>query len=78
MTFPPPGLLPKPLNQYGSISGCDLWDAVDAAATLLNPCFDVYQVATTYPTLFGALGFPSLMCKFCGGCSIDIQHNTQT
>ena len=48
MTFPPPGPLPSPPNQYGNVSGCDLWDAVDAAATLVNPCFDVYQVATTY------------------------------
>jgi len=58
MTFPPPGPLPSPPNQYGNVSGCDLWDAVDAAATLVNPCFDVYQVATTCPTLFDPLGYP--------------------
>lgn len=28
------------------------------AALLINPCFDVYQVATTCPILFDPLGFP--------------------
>jgi carboxypeptidase D len=58
MTFPPPGPLPGPPNQYGNVTGCNIHSLVQRAAQLVNPCFDVYQVATTCPTLFDPLGFP--------------------
>ena len=57
LVYPPKGLLPSPPSaRYGG--KCDLWSAVIDAATAINPCFDVYQVATTCPVLWDVLGFP--------------------
>ncbi|KAK8071315.1 serine carboxypeptidase [Apiospora hydei] len=36
----------------------DLFNAVFEAQFSLNPCFDIYQVATTCPLLYDVLGFP--------------------
>ena len=58
MTFPPKGKLPTPPNVDQSNSTCDLWDAAIEAIALINPCFDIYQVATTCPLLWDVLGFP--------------------
>ena len=37
---------------------CDVFDMVFNAASDVNPCFDIYQVATTCPLLWDVLGFP--------------------
>jgi carboxypeptidase D len=61
LVYPPPGPLPSPLpgRQAGAPAGCNgLKSAIQKAVTLLNPCFDVYQVATTCPLLWDVLGFP--------------------
>jgi carboxypeptidase D len=58
LTFPPKGLLPTPPNVDGDVEGCDLWSDIYYAATEVNPCFDVYQVATTCPLLWDVMGFP--------------------
>ena len=47
MTFPPTGPLPTPPNAEGNKDKCNLWTDVYLAAPLVNPCWDVYQVATT-------------------------------
>jgi carboxypeptidase D len=58
LTFPPvPGSLPEP-NKTNSDEGCAIWEDVINAVMLTNPCFDVYQVATTCPLLWDVLGFP--------------------
>jgi carboxypeptidase D len=56
MVFPPKGPLPTPPDE--TVDGCDIWDDVLTAATWANPCFDIYQVATTCPLLYDVLGFP--------------------
>lgn len=58
MTFPPTGPLPTPPNVDGNKKGCSIWADVINAAPLVNPCWDVYQVATTCPNLWDVLGFP--------------------
>jgi carboxypeptidase D len=58
LVFPPPGPLPTPPNIDGDMEGCDLWNDIYLAATEVNPCFDVYQVATTCPLLWDVMGFP--------------------
>ncbi|KAG9554964.1 alpha/beta-hydrolase, partial [Aureobasidium melanogenum] len=58
LTFPPKGLLPSPPNVDYSMPGCELWNDIFAAVSLVNPCFDIYQVATTCPVLWDVLGFP--------------------
>ena len=59
MTFPPNGPLPTPPNVNGNKANCDLWsEVVNYAAPAVNPCWDVYQVATTCPNLWDVLGFP--------------------
>ncbi|KAL9114175.1 MAG: hypothetical protein Q9227_001947 [Pyrenula ochraceoflavens] len=58
LTYPPAGPLPTPPNANERTSSCNLWRAVYNAAMLVNPCWDVYQVATTCPLLWDVLGFP--------------------
>ncbi|OTA98004.1 hypothetical protein M426DRAFT_70582 [Hypoxylon sp. CI-4A] len=58
LTYPPPG--PQPQGYTASVSDeCyNLWNVVLNEALSVNPCFDVYQVATTCPLLYDVLGFP--------------------
>ncbi|KAI4730906.1 alpha/beta-hydrolase [Aureobasidium sp. EXF-10728] len=58
LTFPPKGLLPAPPNADYSMPGCELWNDIFSAVSLVNPCFDIYQIATTCPVLWDVLGFP--------------------
>ena len=58
LTFPPKGPLPTPPNVANDNETCDVFDAVFNAVSLINPCFDIYQVATTCPLLWDVLGFP--------------------
>lgn len=44
LVFPPKGLLPTPPNADGTNDTCDIFDMVFNAASLINPCFDIYQV----------------------------------
>lgn len=54
MQYPPPG--PQPV--YNSSEECnDLFNDVFDVQMSVNPCFDIYQVATTCPLLYDALGF---------------------
>lgn len=57
LVYPPTGPLPQPTSSLGN-EDCDLWDYVFEAASTFNPCFDVYQIATTCPLLWDVLGFP--------------------
>ncbi|KAL5116457.1 hypothetical protein ACEQ8H_005693 [Pleosporales sp. CAS-2024a] len=56
LTYPPPGKLPTPHDP--STDGCDVWNQIYANAVNSNPCFDIYQIATTCPVLWDVLGFP--------------------
>lgn len=55
LVYPPKGKFP-PVPEL--TAECDLWNDIINAVTLVNPCFDVYQVATTCPVLWDVLGFP--------------------
>ena len=56
LVFPPHGPLPPPPDS--TKPGCDLFTDVINAAFEINPCFDIYQVATTCPSLHDPIGFP--------------------
>ncbi|TVY80493.1 putative serine carboxypeptidase [Lachnellula suecica] len=62
LTFPPPGPLPVELpgtDETGATTDeCDVFDAIYNEIFYLNPCWDIYQVATTCPQLWDVLGFP--------------------
>ena len=58
LVYPPAGPLPNPPKSNDTTGYCDLWDAIYQAAILINPCFDIYQIATTCPLLWDVLGFP--------------------
>ncbi|KAI1609051.1 carboxypeptidase D [Exophiala viscosa] len=58
LTFPPKGPLPTPPNVDLSDDSCDTFDLTFNAISEVNPCFDIYQVATTCPLLWDVLGFP--------------------
>ena len=70
LVFPPKGILPTPPNVDGSDDSCDAWDAVYYAAITINPCFDIYQVATTCPLLWDVLGFPGSVPYLPEGTSV--------
>ncbi|KAK4240480.1 hypothetical protein C8A03DRAFT_41998 [Achaetomium macrosporum] len=64
LVYPPKGPIPMPLPGTDKKTGKTrdecwniYWDIFDAIS-LLNPCFDIYQVATTCPLLWDVLGFP--------------------
>lgn len=56
LVYPPKGPLPSPPNV--TVDGCELWGDIYNAVSLINPCFDIYQIATTCPLLWDVLGFP--------------------
>ncbi|KAI2618116.1 alpha/beta-hydrolase [Hypoxylon sp. NC1633] len=58
LVYPPSG--PQPAGYGATVSReCrNLWGDVLNEALSINPCFDVYQVATTCPLLWDVLGFP--------------------
>ncbi|TVY21483.1 putative serine carboxypeptidase [Lachnellula arida] len=62
LTFPPPGLFPVELpgtDETGfTTAECDVFDAIYNEVFYVNPCWDIYQVATTCPELWDVLGFP--------------------
>lgn len=70
LTFPPKGPLPTPPNSQQDTPGCALWTDVYNAALLTNPCWDVYQVATTCPILWDVLGFPGSIPYLPDGATI--------
>lgn len=66
LVFPPRGPIPLPLpgtHENGTTRDecaaifMDIFNAI----TLINPCFDIYQIATTCPLLWDVLGFPGSM-----------------
>ncbi|CAM1508949.1 Fc.00g026880.m01.CDS01 [Cosmosporella sp. VM-42] len=76
LTYPPPGHMPSTLPGTNpktgeALPGCDtLWNDIVEAVMLLNPCFDLYQVATTCPLLWDVLGFPGSFDYLPEGASI--------
>ncbi|OAA43259.1 serine carboxypeptidase 1 [Metarhizium rileyi] len=78
LTYPPPGHLPSPLpginpDANTSLPECGphyLTNSVQEAITDMNPCFDVYQVATTCPLLWDVLGFPGSFDYLPKGASV--------
>jgi carboxypeptidase D len=57
LTFPPTSKFPEPANNK-TVKGCDVYNQMYNEVFYSNPCFDVYQVATTCPLLWDVLGFP--------------------
>ncbi|KAF2861342.1 alpha/beta-hydrolase [Piedraia hortae CBS 480.64] len=68
LTYPPKGPLPPPPSANNP--ACRLWDEISNAAVLVNPCWDVYQVATTCPLLWDVLGFPGSIPYLPGGTDV--------
>ncbi|KAI9649459.1 hypothetical protein NHQ30_002035 [Ciborinia camelliae] len=63
LTYPPPGPFPSVLPGTGAdgistTDECDVFDMIYNEVSRINPCWDIYQVATTCPNLWDVLGFP--------------------
>ncbi|KAF3760780.1 hypothetical protein M406DRAFT_73241 [Cryphonectria parasitica EP155] len=60
LAFPPTASLPayEDLPSINNYSCVNIYYDVFDAVLLTNPCFDIYQVATTCPLLWDVLGFP--------------------
>ena len=56
LVFPPPGPFPEPPDM--NAPGCNVFGDIFDAVSLVNPCFNIYHVATTCPLLWDVLGFP--------------------
>jgi carboxypeptidase D len=54
LVYPPKGQLPAPPTHCNYLYERDIYNA----AIAVNPCWDIYQVATTCPLLYDVLGFP--------------------
>ncbi|KAH7419946.1 Alpha/Beta hydrolase protein [Cadophora sp. MPI-SDFR-AT-0126] len=74
LSFPPPGPFPVELpgtDENGTTTDdCDVFDAIYNEIFWLNPCWDVYQVATTCPQLWDVLGFPGSQTYLPEGASV--------
>ncbi|ORY68989.1 carboxypeptidase cpdS precursor [Pseudomassariella vexata] len=67
LQYPPPG--PQP-GVNVSDECANLWYSVYSEVFSLNPCFDVYQVATTCPLLWDVLGFPGSLYYIPEGANV--------
>lgn len=74
LTFPPPGPFPSELPGQdadgNTLDGCDVFDTIYDEVFYVNPCWDIYQVATTCPVLWDVLGFPGSFDYLPEGASI--------
>ncbi|KAJ9478020.1 putative serine carboxypeptidase [Pseudozyma hubeiensis] len=55
LVYPPKGQLPDP---HPTTDECDIFDFIYNTIFDVNPCFDIYQVATTCPVLWDINGGP--------------------
>jgi carboxypeptidase D len=67
MTFPPPGPMPLPNGDEECVG---IWGDIKKAVTIVNPCFNMYQITTTCPLLWDVLGFPGSFEYLPAGSSI--------
>lgn len=74
LTFPPPGPLPSKLPGTDAngktLNSCDVFDTIYNEVFYVNPCWDIYQVATTCPELWDVLGFPGSFNYLPAGASV--------
>ena len=75
LSFPPAGpqpyILPGQDSDGVTSDECEnIFNDVVYAAILVNPCFDIYQVATTCPLLWDVLGFPGTISYLPDGAEI--------
>jgi carboxypeptidase D len=74
LQFPPPGPLPTELPGTDSdgktLDECDVFNLIATEISWINPCWDIYQVATTCPLLWDVLGFPGSFDYLPEGASI--------
>ncbi|KAK2612756.1 hypothetical protein QQS21_001207 [Conoideocrella luteorostrata] len=75
LRYPPEGRLPSVLPGVDAATGkvlpaCSISQRVQDAVTALNPCFNIYQVATTCPLLWDVLGFPGAFEYLPTGASV--------
>ncbi|KAH0547545.1 hypothetical protein FGG08_000270 [Glutinoglossum americanum] len=68
LVFPPLGTLPFPPDPR--TPGCDVFGDIFTAATVANPCFNIYNIATMCPLLWDVLGFPGSLAYLPPGAKI--------
>ncbi|CCU81548.1 cpdS/carboxypeptidase [Blumeria hordei DH14] len=76
LTYPPLAPLPQFQDLPGTdqngetLKECDVFSSIYSEIFLINPCWDVYQVATTCPALWDVLGYPASSAYLPEGASI--------
>ncbi|KAI9924743.1 hypothetical protein ASPWEDRAFT_111975 [Aspergillus wentii DTO 134E9] len=62
LVFPPSGPQPpKPFSETSKDDRCDIFDKVNDAVMVPNPCFDVYEINSMCPLQWDVLGFPTAL-----------------
>ncbi|WEW58536.1 serine-type carboxypeptidase [Emydomyces testavorans] len=79
LTYPPKGKLPQIPDSVTKNATCNLWQAIFDAASLVNPCFNIYHASDTCPLLYDVLGFPGSFEYTPAGATVyfnrrDVQH----
>ncbi|TLD26157.1 carboxypeptidase D [Venturia nashicola] len=67
LVYPPKAKLPTPPP---TTKDCELWSRIKDAAVQFNPCFNIYDIATTCPNLWDVLGFPGSFTYLPSGATI--------
>jgi carboxypeptidase D len=74
LAFPPPGIFPSQLpdvdTEGNHLNGCDVFDTIYNEVFYVNPCWDIYQVATRCPLLWYILDFPGSFGHLPEGTSV--------
>ncbi|KAG9699739.1 serine carboxypeptidase, partial [Aureobasidium melanogenum] len=70
LTFPASGVQPPVLFNFTSDASCDLFDLINEAALVVNPCFDIYEITQICPLLWDVLGFPTQLVYSPAGADV--------
>ncbi|KAG9597901.1 serine carboxypeptidase, partial [Aureobasidium melanogenum] len=70
LTFPASGVQPPALFNFTSDASCDLFDLINEAALVVNPCFDIYEITQMCPLLWDVLGFPTQLVYSPAGADV--------
>ncbi|KAH0425280.1 serine carboxypeptidase, partial [Aureobasidium melanogenum] len=70
LTFPASGVQPPALFNFTTDASCDLFDLINEAALVVNPCFDIYEITQMCPLLWDVLGFPTQLVYSPAGADV--------
>ncbi|KAE8384497.1 Alpha/Beta hydrolase protein [Aspergillus alliaceus] len=70
LTFPPSGVQPQKSFNITSDTDCDVFDMINDAAYLVNPCYNMYEINQMCPLLWDVLGGPTKLDYLPAGATV--------